>query len=605
MNNRCTNNGLVFFALVLILLFVKAQYAKSQHVVYASDYGVRAKSFQNASAAIRATIEACKGKSDVVLRFPEGRIDLWTDGAFKKELYISNSTENDTLSKERNIAMLIEDMENITIEGSNTTFVLHGKIVPFVLINSKNVKLKGLNFDYERPTMSELRLLSVSDTLIRARIHRDSRYFIDKGGQIVFYGDAWKCNNFHTIKFSPQSETMTYSSFNPFLQAYAKDEGCQELAFRGRFNTADYNEGEVLTVRDPYRDNVGGFINQSKDIELNAINIHYMHGMGIISQFSENVSFINIEVAPTPSSGRLIASFADCFHFSGCKGQILLEACHTSGTHDDPVNVHGTHLKITSIKDNKMRVRFMHHQTYGFKAFFAGDSVAFTNPETLLNQSFGKIKSSRMINKRELEIELEGALPSSARVGGCLENITYCPDVTIRDCHFERTNTRGVLMTTRGKVLIENNMFYHTGMHAILIADDANNWFESGPVRDVTIRNNKFVGCAYNQPPASYVIAISPENKKNVPNKTVHSNIRIENNTFELISSGVLTAKSVSNLVFENNKIAFLKEVQSPAIIDLNACEKVSVLNNTMKGEAGLDLIMQNIYKNEVKSDIK
>ena len=71
-----------------------------------------------------------------------------------------------------------------------------------------------------------------------------------------------------------------------------------------------------------------------------------MHGLGIVSQFSENISLWKVTVAPAANSGRVISSWADCFHFSGCRGKISLDSCLTSGSHDDAVNIHGTQLQI-------------------------------------------------------------------------------------------------------------------------------------------------------------------------------------------------------------------------------------------------------------------
>lgn len=49
------------------------------------------------------------------------------------------------------------------------------------------------------------------------------------------------------------------------------------------------------------------------------------------------------------------------------------------GAQDDPINVHGTHLKVIAYEPgNKIVVRFMHPQSYGFEAFFPGDEVEFT-----------------------------------------------------------------------------------------------------------------------------------------------------------------------------------------------------------------------------------
>ena len=159
----------------------------------------------------------------------------------------------------------------------------------------------------------------------------------------------------------------------PLLESKAVQIGPLHVRFEGHFSPNQFQAGNVLTFRDPYRDNCGGFIHHSKDISLENLQLHFMHGLGIVSQFSENISLLKVAVAPRKNSGRIIAAFADCFHFSGCKGLVRIDSCFTSGSHDDPINVHGTHLKITSVDaTKKMIVRFMHHQTYGFDAFLAG-----------------------------------------------------------------------------------------------------------------------------------------------------------------------------------------------------------------------------------------
>ncbi|HET7898442.1 MAG TPA: right-handed parallel beta-helix repeat-containing protein, partial [Flavisolibacter sp.] len=419
------------------------------------------------------------------------------------------------------IAFAFENCNNLTLDGNNTLVVLHGKMISFAILNSVNIRVKNIRFDYERPTVSELTIQAVSDTVIETVIHRDSKYTIDSG-RIQFYGEGWKTKSFHTILFDPQKEILRYSSFAPFLKSEAVENAPFQVRFKGKFANTQFHPGEVLTIRDPYRDNCGAFISQSRDIELENLHMYFMHGLGIVSQFSENISLKKVAVAPRENSGRVIASFADCFHFSGCKGLVKIDSCLTSGSHDDPVNVHGTHLQITSVDNpNKLTVRFMHHQTYGFEAFFAGDSIAFINPQTLLSLGKARLKAAKLLNRREMELEVEGSLPALVSTGLCIENITWTPEVLIRNSRFERTNTRGLLVTTPGKVVIENNTFYHTGMFPILIADDASSWFESGAVRDVTIRNNRFEDCGNNSGGA---INIAPENHQLVVDSPVHRN---------------------------------------------------------------------------------
>ena len=58
-----------------------------------------------------------------------------------------------------------------------------------------------------------------------------------------------------------------------------------------------------------------------------------------------------------------------------------------------------------------------------------------------------------------------------------VENLAYVPDVTISGAYFSRVPTRGILMTTRGKVVIENNVIHTPMRQALHIADDADSWY--------------------------------------------------------------------------------------------------------------------------------
>ena len=299
------------YVLVFIFSFLVAtNVAVSQTIINAVDFGVKANSFENASMAIRNAIAACKGKDSAVLMLPGGRIDIWPERAEERELYISNSTESDTLSKVKKIAFAFEHCSNITLDGNNSLVILHGKMVSFALLNCSNIKIRNIQFDYERPTMSELTIRSVSDSVIETDIHPDSKYIIDND-RISFYGEGWRNKSYHTILFSPQRERLYYSSLQPLLESRAVQSSPLHVRFEGRFVNKNYHAGDVLTFRDPYRDNCGGLISRSRNIALENVQMHFMHGLGIVSQFSENISLFKVIVAPRKNSGRIISSFAD------------------------------------------------------------------------------------------------------------------------------------------------------------------------------------------------------------------------------------------------------------------------------------------------------
>lgn len=191
----------------------------------------------------------------------------------------------------------------------------------------------------------------------------------------------------------------------------------------------------------------------------------------------------------------------------------------------------------------------MHPQTYGFEAFFKGDEVELVNAETLRAVWSGKIASARMANPREMIVTLNKSVPEAVRSlsNVVMENITWTPEVLISGNRFSRVPTRGILLSTRRKSVIENNVFYGMQMSAILVADDAMSWYESGPVHDLVIRRNTFLQCG------GPVICIAPEYQKY--DGPVHRNIRIEDNVFESDNPNVpaIYARGVDGLTVRNN----------------------------------------------------
>jgi inosine-uridine nucleoside N-ribohydrolase len=367
--------------------------------------------------------------------------------------------------------------------------------------------------------------------------------------------------------------------YEQLMKAQVMETGRSQLSFHGAFDTSRFRRGNIFTVRDPIRDEVGALILSSRNVRLQNMGMHYMHGLGILSQYSENIFMDSVMVEPRKGSGRRIASFADGMHFSGCKGTIRIAHCRFNGLHDDAINVHGTHLQIVEKRSgNQWVLRFMHPQTYGFQAFREKDSIAFVHPATLGMFAEGRVQHVLRLSDREILLTFDKAAPSSVAVGDVVENTTWTPRVIVRNCLITGSNTRGILVTTRRKVIIEGNEFRRLGMQAILIADDALSWYESGPVKDVLIRNNTFTNCGHLIRPA-YAIVIAPENHQ-LTDTPVHRNIRIENNRFSGSSDAVMAARSVEGLTFINNTVRYMEPDDPAARYLLVACRKGTIRNN-------------------------
>ena len=548
------------FVLFLLLLPLCAGAAADEcDTVYVAEFGLRPYSYQNAVEGLQQAVEACRERKARVLAFDAGRYDIWPEGAERREWFISNtSTEEECPSKIKTIGLLLEELENLTVDGRGASLVFHGKMITVAVAHSRNITLRNLHIDFERPGMTEMTYVSRDARGTTVRFHPDARYETDPEGHIHLFGEGWRSNVYHCIEYDPRTERSVYSrGWEVLVSSKATPAGGREVLFE----TPDDFEpqiGNTLSVRDIIRDHVGVFLYESCDVTLRDVDVHYMHGLGIVSQYTRNITMQNVNCLPREGSGRLIASSADFMHFSGCSGRISICDCRFAGAHDDPVNVHGTNLRaVERLADNRLRLRFMHGQSYGFRAFSAGDTVAFVRAATMERFASARVEAVERVSDREVDVTFDRAVPGDIIIGSdCVENMTCTPELEIRRCRFERTNTRGTLVTTPRKAVIADNVYCKTGMSAILVEADAEGWFESGPVCDLTIENNTFIDCAYLGGPSRAVIAFNPSNRIIDASRPVHRNITIRGNRFITHGNPVLYAKSTADLLFENNDIA-------------------------------------------------
>ena len=296
--------------------------------------------------------------------------------------------------------------------------------------------------------------------------------------------------------------------------------------------------------------------------------------MGMVSQFTENLTFQRVNVAPPKGTIRTCPAWADVFQFSNCRGDILVDSCRLSGMQDDPINCHGTHLRIIAKKgDNQLHVRFMHNQTYGFTPYAPGDEVAVIKHGDLRELPGNPRRRVTAVAPmpddrwgKDWLVTLDGPAPAFGK-DDVLDNVTWYPNLTARNNHVSVDSCRGFLLTTRGKVLIEGNTFLRCQGSAILVEDDAEGWFESGPVRDMTIRHNRFIHCG---------IDIGPQTHANDPQDWVHENIRIEDNFFD--GAGV-SARGVKGITVIGNR----SPSGNVSVNVQKSCSEVKVEKNNIK----------------------
>lgn len=511
----------------------------------------------DATSAIRSAIEKAarqKGKNQVVIRFQEGGVyNISRSKSTPVLYYVSNTTsEQENAMPVKHVGMLLKDMHDVIIDGNGATLMTHGEMTPWVLDNCSNVTITNLAIDAADPSVAEMTVEQTDSLSFTARVNKRSKYAIENG-KLHWTGEGWDFTDGIAQIYYPETKE-TLRSGSPVADAIFVEEIEPGLL---RFNLGKRPEarpGETYQMRHSLRTEVAGLITGCSDVKLSDIKFHFMGNFGVVSQTSENITITGVTCQPDPQSGRTNTGFADFFQVSGCRGLVSFSDCTFAGSHDDPINVHGTHLRVSDWGDGRnITLEYMHHQTFGFQSFFYNDTIEVVDPLTLLPAATAIVRSAKMTDPRHIVLQLDRELQPEVRAikNAVIENITWTPEVKITGCKFMLTPTRGILVTTRRPVLIADNEFYRCPMASVLIADDARSWYESGPVNGVTIRDNNFIDCAF---PA---IQVAPENARY--EGPVHRNISITGNRFEMSSSGrnrpVFDIKAVDSLVIRDNSI--------------------------------------------------
>jgi hypothetical protein len=573
-----------------------------------TDFGAKPDSRQNAVVAVQRALKACRKVAHPILVFPRGRYDFWPQGCVERDYFESNTTANNP----KRLAILLEKFEELVVDGGGSTFVFHDRMQPFTIDQSKNVTLKRCSIDWDIPLSAEAVVENATEEYLDLRIDDRQFPYLLEDKKLVFVGEGWKSRWWDAMEFDGQTLQVVPRSgdsgcLGPNWTRYQAEElekGHVRLHHRfGRRPAV----GNVLVLRHSERDHAGLFVVDSRNITVEDLILHHCAGLGFLAQYSENLTLRRYAAVPS-SRRKVLSGHDDGIQISNCRGLVQVEECQFHGLMDDPINVHGTSVRILErLATNRLRCKFMHEQSTGMTWGRAGDSVGFIEHNSMRTLTKGMCSGYKALDRDTFEVEFREPVPAELTPGDALENLTWAPDVVVRGCHFASTRARGALISTPGKVLIEKNRFESSGS-AILIAGDANYWYESGAVTDVLIRQNVFEAPCLS---SMYqfcegIISILPEIPKLDPAYPYHRNIRIEDNEFHPFDFPVLYAKSVEGLTFSKNQMIRSSAIapfhSRKATVTLDACRRVRVEGNRFEGDVlGKNIVFERTPVAEVQ----
>lgn len=592
-------------------------FANAQDTIRVNNLGIEPNSRINTIPFINKVMESCKDKKNVVVLFKKGRYDFWPDQCTEKIYYELNTT----ISNPRRCAFVVEKSQNITIDCGGSEFIFHDKMQPFTIDNSNNICVKNVSIDWDIPFNAEVELLEVSPEYFDLKIDTKQFPYTIENNKLYFVGEGWK-NMWGEVKwndpmeFDKETLEVTQGTDDDLLgenweKKYTAKEIGEGIVRITYSNTKLLKKGNYLVLRHGIRDHAGVFMTNSKNILLENINMYSNKGMSFLAQFTENITYKNVNCIPNPTKRKIISGHDDGLHHTNCKGQITVENCNFRGLMDDGFNAHGTCVKIVEkVNDKKLICKFMHPQSLGVIWAREGENIGFIKRENMQTVSNGTVESFKAIDTVFFEITFKKSLPEKILKNDVLENLTWTPNVTITKSHFYSQRARSILVSTPGKVIIDNNVFESSGS-AIVIPGDANNWYETGAVKDVTISNNLFKGnCLTSMYQFTEgIISIYPE----IPNLDLlinpyHRNIRILNNTFEMFDYPVLFVLNTNGISFKNN---IIKKVNTHTpfhtrkfTLTFDACRNIEVKGNVLDKEVlGKNIQLIRTKPSELKLD--
>lgn len=522
-----------------------------------------------------------RGASRLV--FAPGIYHFHPDRAMEVYLFVANNDEG-----LKRVVFPLDGFEDLEIDGGGAEFLFHGALVPFWISRAARVKLRRFVIDWVRPFHGEAEVLRAEPEFVDVRMGEGFSHEVVNGGLRLVYGDGRPPAGIRNVlEFDARRRETTYLANDNYgigerWRAETLPDGGVRL--HARFSAPLPTPGNVLALMPEGRHCPAIVLDDATGTVIEEVTIHHAGGMGVIAQRCRDVILRRLRVRAREGGPRIVATTADATHFVGCSGRVLVEDCEFVGQMDDPLNIHGVYARITGRPAaDELEVELCHRQQLGFELARAGEEIEVVDRRTLLTKHRAKVAAVERVNRRFLVLKLEGDLPEGVEFGDGVGNLHGQAELVFRRCVCAANRARGLLVSTAGRVLIEDNRFHVPGA-AVLIAGDANFWFESGAVRDVTIRRNHFDNGNYGVWGRA-AIDINPEiEPAHRAGVRYHCNVFIEENRFTVFDRRVVRGHCTEGIAIRNNRIecstAYPARGEGAALFDLSDCGGVEIDGN-------------------------
>lgn len=163
-------------------------------VINVQDYGADPTGAKDSTKAVEQAIEAAKklpANEAKTILFPTGEYHFYEETAPERELYVSNTVGIKPEHKMKRIGILLENMQNVTVDGGDSMFMYHGDITAFAAIGCTNVIFRNFDIDHASPSVVDLTIESVieNENAVTVYVPDCYTYEIRNGNEIHWMGE--------------------------------------------------------------------------------------------------------------------------------------------------------------------------------------------------------------------------------------------------------------------------------------------------------------------------------------------------------------------------------------------------------------------------------
>lgn len=512
--------------------------------------------------AVRAALDACRKTGARRLIFPKGRYDFMAG---------TNPDAPD-------VSILLQRMENLTIDGQGSTLIFHGLTAGFRFVECRNIRVQNFVMEWEPSYQSVGTVVAAGERHFDVAVLDE---FPVQGGEPV---EAF-------MDFDPQTRLPRRRGVDAYYSVESTELLRPQVLRVHLKQPIPVPTGVLVALRHKVYGPAALHTHRCKDFALSNVTVYSVPGMGFVGGVTENITLDRFRVLLKPGTQRLVSATADGSHFGGCKGTIRITRCVFEGMGDDAVNIKsGLYLSVRRREDD--HTVLAQHNLKMVDPPDPGDRMEALHTDTLLSFATLTVDSVEVLPQDGLHrVRFREPLPQELTEGDVLGNISRTPRVRISGCTVRRNRARGFLIQTRDAI-IENNRFERVTGGGVWVMTEVVHFFESITTRNIIVRNNVFDECNYGAALGDGVLSVFAWLKdfRFPPKPGVHRDIVLEGNVIRGAENAGIFVAGVDGITLRNNTVTGACRAptrpECSAAISIISSRRVVVEGNTALRDA-------------------